>query len=79
MADTSNLTSFLTDVADAIRTKKEITGTIPAQNFDTEISSITSGGTDTSDATAVASDISVNRSGYVNDEKINRNIDICKF
>ena len=25
MADTSNLTNFLTDVADAIRTKKEIT------------------------------------------------------
>lgn len=79
MADTSNLTSFLTDVADAIRTKKEITGTILAQNFDTEISSITSGGTDTSDATAVASDISINRSAYANDEKINRNIDICKF
>lgn len=40
MADTSNLTNFLTDVADAIRTKKEITKEIPAANFDTEILSI---------------------------------------
>lgn len=40
MADTSNLTNFLTDVADAIRTKKETTGEISAANFDTEILSI---------------------------------------
>ena len=40
MADTSNLSQFLTDVADAIRTKKETTGEIPAANFDTEILSI---------------------------------------
>lgn len=79
MARIDTLENFLTDVANAIRTRKEITGTIPAQNFDTEISSITSGGTDTSDANATASDISVNRSGYVNGEKINRNVNICKF
>lgn len=40
MADTSNLSQFLTDVADAIRTKKETTGEIPAANFDIEILSI---------------------------------------
>lgn len=79
MARTDSLSNFLTDVANAIKTKKETTDNIPAQNFDTEVLNITSGGTDTSDATAVASDISVNRSGYVNGEKINRNIDICKF
>ena len=43
MADTSNLSQFLTDVADAIRTKKETTGQIPAANFDTEILSIETG------------------------------------
>lgn len=40
MADTSNLSQFLTDVADAIRTKKETTEEIPAADFDTEILSI---------------------------------------
>ena len=40
MADTSNLSQFLTDVADAIRTKKGTTEPIPAANFDTEILSI---------------------------------------
>ena len=43
MADTSNLSQFLTDVADAIRTKKETTEPIPAANFDTEILSIETG------------------------------------
>ena len=40
MADTSNLTNFLEDIADAIRTKKSTTEEIPAANFDTEILSI---------------------------------------
>ena len=43
MADTSNLTNFLGDIADAIRTKKETTEQIPAANFDTEILDITTG------------------------------------
>jgi hypothetical protein len=44
MARTNNLTNFLTDVADAIRSKKGTTGVIPASSFDTEIASITTGG-----------------------------------
>ena len=41
MAKTDNLTDFLTGVADAIRTKKGTTEKINPQNFETEISSIT--------------------------------------
>lgn len=40
MADTSNLTNFLEDVADAIREKKGTQDPIAAANFDTEILSI---------------------------------------
>ena len=43
MADTTNLSQFLSDVADAIRTKKETTEQIPAENFDQEILSIETG------------------------------------
>ena len=43
MADISNLSNYLKDVADAIRTKKETTGQIPAAEFDTEILSIETG------------------------------------
>ncbi len=43
MADTSNLSQFLTDVASAIKNKKGTTDKIPAANFDTEISNITTG------------------------------------
>ena len=56
MADITNLTNFLGDIADAIRTKKETTEQIPAENFDQEILSIETG-IDTSDATATANDI----------------------
>ena len=44
MARTNNLNNFLTDVADAIRTKKGTTDTILASDFDTEITSLPSGG-----------------------------------
>lgn len=44
MARTNNLTNFLTDVADAIRSKKGTQATIQASDFDTEILSIPSGG-----------------------------------
>ena len=69
MADTSNLTNFLGDIADAIRTKKETTEEIPAANFDTEILSIETG-IDTSDANATTNDIATGKTAYVNGEKI---------
>ena len=47
MAKTDNLSDFLTDVANSIRTKKGTTGTINAQNFSSEIASIETGITPT--------------------------------
>lgn len=46
MAKTDNLTDFLTDLADAIRTKKGTTEPINPQDFSAEIASIQSGGED---------------------------------
>jgi hypothetical protein len=47
MGKSNNLTDFLTDVADAIRTKKGITRKINPQDFAWEISNISTGGGDT--------------------------------
>ena len=69
MADTSNLSNYLKDVADAIREKKGTEAQIPAANFDTEILSIESG-MDTSDATALSSQILQGKTAYANNEKI---------
>lgn len=69
MADISNLSNFLEDVADAIRTKKETTEKIPAANFDTEILSITTG-MDTSDADATAADVASGKIAYGANGKI---------
>lgn len=44
MARTDTLGNFLTDVAEAIRTKKGTTETIQASNFDTEIANLAGGG-----------------------------------
>lgn len=44
MARINNLSAFLSDVADAIRSKKGTSSLIPAEDFDTEIESITTGG-----------------------------------
>ena len=64
MADTSNLSNYLKDVADAIRVKKESTEQIPAANFDTEILGLKTG-VDTSDATATVDDILYPKTAYV--------------
>ena len=69
MADTSNLSNYLKDVADAIRVKKETTEQIPAANFDTEILSIETG-VDTSDATATVNDIIQGKTAYSSNGKI---------
>jgi hypothetical protein len=47
MAKNNNLGDFLTDIANAIRAKKGISGSINAQNFASEIASISTGGGDT--------------------------------
>lgn len=43
MADITNLERFLTDVADSIRVKRNIDGTIAAESFDDEIDNIVTG------------------------------------
>lgn len=69
MADTSNLSNYLKDIANAIRTKKETSEEIPASEFDDEILSIETG-IDTSDADATTNDIIGDKTAYVNGEKI---------
>lgn len=73
MANINNLSLFLKDIASSIRNKKGTSDLIPAANFDTEIASIETG-VDTSDANAVPDDITMNKTAYVNGEKITGNL-----
>lgn len=71
MADITNLSNFLTDVADAIREKKGSEELITASDFDTEILNINNGGgLDTSDANATVGNILENKTAYVKDKKL---------
>ena len=69
MADITNLSSFLGDVADAIRSKKGSEESIPAKKFDEEILSIETG-IDTSDADATEENIEKGKTAYVNGLKV---------
>ena len=70
MADITNLTQFLTDVATAIKQKTGKEEKIPAENFDTEILSIETGIDTSSDNPIIANDVAEGKEGFVNGEKI---------
>lgn len=70
MADVSNLTRFLGDVADSIRHKKGTTDPIHPKDFDTEISTIDASGVNTYDATATSLDIAFGKTAYASGEKV---------
>lgn len=77
MADITNLSQFLEDVATAIRTKREVDYKIKPENFDTEIMHISTGtGGDTSDATATSDDVIFPKTFYANNKKQEGNIQV---
>jgi len=69
MAKNNNLTDFLTDIADAIRSKTQTTETINPQDFSDKISSIQTG-IDTSKGTITAGTVLKGYIGYSQDAEV---------
>ena len=69
MAKTDNLTDFLTNTANAIRTAEGSTATINPQDFEAKITALKLS-VQTADADATAADILLGKTAYVNGVKI---------
>ena len=73
MAKTDNLTDFLTNTADAIRTAEGSTGSINPQDFEAKITALKLS-VQTADANATAADILSGKTAWVNGTKISGSI-----